>query len=410
MCFKNCCPNCFESVFLEDFIVEHSQEIGKCDYCNSDNVPLIPVQEMGIHLRDCLSKAYDSVDNGTGAWWDPEEKEYIGPSGGLAHVVSIREIMEEERLLSDESEGTGLLEELFENLYSVREIQKGAVDPYDDVDACNWVIRNGLYGQEINSVNRSWEVFKHSALHFLRFMGANLYASGDSFFSKFRNIIMDFTHVIPKGSLFYRVRIIDKELEDSGVGDVYNTIGPPPAERSKTNRMSPAGIPYLYLASDIKTAIEECRAAQENTLMAEYRSTKALKIVDLSESFYYPLTSIFDPGYVHEDRWIGKVWEGFIHDISQPVDESDPDHSYEYTPTQMIAEYVRLIDYDGICYKSSMSCGKNYVFFFGPDPDHTPNAYPYPFGDVYLEDYIKILPKFTDYFEITETRSCRGED
>lgn len=36
---------------------------------------------------------------------------------------------------------TTLLDDLFENLYSYRDIQKGAEDTYDDIDSQNWVIK-----------------------------------------------------------------------------------------------------------------------------------------------------------------------------------------------------------------------------------------------------------------------------
>lgn len=39
----------------------------------------------------------------------------------------------------------------------------------------------------------------------------------------------------------------------------YSQMGSPPAVYAKTNRMSPAGIPYLYLASDRETTMKECR-------------------------------------------------------------------------------------------------------------------------------------------------------
>ena len=83
-----------------------------------------------------------------------------------------------------------------------------------------------------------------------------------------------------------------------------------------------------------------------------------------------------------------------------PVDENIEDHSYEYTATQVIAEYLRSKNYDGICFNSSVADGKSYVFFCGIDPEHTPNAYPYPFGDLYLSYRVPTLTPFTEYFDI----------
>ena len=41
------------------------------------------------------------------------------------------------------------------------------------------------------------------------------------------------------------------------------------------------------------------------------------------------------------------------------------------------------------------------MFFCGVDPKHTTNAYPYPFGDLYLSNMFPILIPFTEYFDIS---------
>ena len=93
---------------------------------------------------------------------------------------------------------------------------------------------------------------------------------------------------------------------------------------------------------------------------------------------------------------------GFVNEITMPVDENIMDHSYEYAATQVIAEYLRSKNYDGICFNSSVSDGKSYVFFYGADPKHMSNAYPYPFGDLYLSKMFPILTPFTEFFEIND--------
>ena len=68
--------------------------------------------------------------------------------------------------------------------------------------------------------------------------------------------------------------------------------------------------------------------------------------------------------------------------------------------TQLIAEYFRTKKLDGICLKSSVGPGKNYVFFMGPDPKYSKNAYPYPFDSEYYFDKLPILRPFTEAFQI----------
>ena len=117
---------------------------------------------------------------------------------------------------------------------------------------------------------------------------------------------------------------------------------------------------------------------------------------------FFQSKSIFDNDYNHDERLINKFLIGFVNEITMPVDENIMDHSYEYAATQVIAEYLRSKNHDGICFNSSVSDGKSYVFFYGADPKHMSNAYPYPFGDLYLSKMFPILTPFTEFFEIND--------
>ncbi|MCI6811403.1 MAG: RES family NAD+ phosphorylase [Lachnospiraceae bacterium] len=69
----------------------------------------------------------------------------------------------------------------------------------------------------------------------------------------------DFIIDISSGTKFYRTRKAEKSLMPIVDIEPYSQMGSPPAVYAKTNRMSPAGIPYLYLASDRETTMKECR-------------------------------------------------------------------------------------------------------------------------------------------------------
>ena len=166
--------------------------------------------------------------------------------------------------------------------------------------------------------------------------------------------------------------------------------------------MSPAGISYLYVAGDKNTALLECRLNGKRSVVAELKTKEVLQIIDFSKNVFFQSKSIFDNDYNHDERLINKFLIDFVDEITMPVDENNIDHSYEYTATQVIAEYLRSKNYDGICFNSSVSDGKSYVFFCGADPKHMPNAYPYPFGDLYLSKMLPILIPFTEFFEIVD--------
>ena len=101
--------------------------------------------------------------------------------------------------------------------------------------------------------------------------------------------------------------------------------------------------------------------------------------------------------------------KSFVKELSQPVSDNQ-DRSYEYVATQIISEYIRSIGLDGICYQSSVASGKNYAFFFGPDPQEVSDLYPYPFNDPYYPYELPILDPYTEFFKITQVEEVRLEN
>ena len=400
-----CCPSCFVNSFIQQYIDDKYEDEGCCPYCKAENAHLISVKTLGAYLRECIDKAYEHCDAGTGVMWDSETKDYLGPNPGEANIYSIREIMTDiEPIISYESEGTTLLDDLFENLYSYREIQKGADDPFADIDSPVWVVKGDLWGSEQTYVSRNWEAFKHIIKHYSRFFDFGGFNLREIFLECMDPYMNGFIKDISSETRFFRARRKTDQWPSS-IDDIepYSEMGAPPANYAKTNRMSPAGIPYLYLASDIETTIAECRIKTgEEAIIAEFVSKEDLQILDLSVNRGFPAGSIFDPEYDHDNTWMNDFWDNYVKEISQPISDDFEDHSYEYAATQLIAEYYRTKGYDGICFRSSVGPGKNYVFFMGPDPKHTVNAYPYPYSSAenYWTEDLPILREFTEAFQI----------
>lgn len=74
------------------------------------------------------------------------------------------------------------------------------------------------------------------------------------------------------------------------------------------------------------------------------------------------------------------------------------ENAWEYVATQVMAEYIRSLGYDGICFNSSVGNGRSYVFFCGPNMEYSSEEYGYL--DKYLwDDYPKLI-YFTDWFDI----------
>ena len=57
-----CCPNCFINEHLRKYIIDNYEQKGNCMFCNHEDVELIPIRELGMHIRDCIDKAYERTE------------------------------------------------------------------------------------------------------------------------------------------------------------------------------------------------------------------------------------------------------------------------------------------------------------------------------------------------------------
>lgn len=399
MCY--CCDNCFKNDSIKKYIIQNRSMVGVCPYCSSSNASLISTRQLGKYMSECIEKAYETLEEGTGAMYDSEDDRYIGPDGNEAIAYTIMEILtEEEDVFSDNVDEHTLAENMFSEIVSYEEIKDGVLDIYGDIDADCFVMKDDLYGMEITKAYQSWEVFKHIIRHYSRFFEIGQQESREEYLEIINKYLYDIVTDIEVGEKFYRAREQDESLKNLKKIDKYKEMGPAPYKYSKTNRMSPAGISYLYVAGDKETTYAECRLNGKKAVVAEFEAKESLQIVDFSKKVT-TRKSIFDEDYDHDEQWIGPFLDDFIDEITKPVDENVKDHSYEYAATQIVAEYLRSKGYDGICFESSVGNGKSYVFFYGPDPEHEPDAYPYPFGDMYLSSMLPVLDSYTEFFEIT---------
>ena len=65
-----CCEDCFENKAIKEFIRQKNESSGECGYCGTNNTTLISLQTLKEYLCICINKAYEDIDNGTGAIYD----------------------------------------------------------------------------------------------------------------------------------------------------------------------------------------------------------------------------------------------------------------------------------------------------------------------------------------------------
>ena len=167
------------------------------------------------------------------------------------------------------------------------------------------------------------------------------------------------------------VRLFRARKNDSGLKwRKPEDLGPPPNNKAKQNRMSPAGIAMLYVSNDPHTARAETSTREENSTVARFRLKRSVMILDLTEIPSIP--SLFEdiPDAVEFNaREILPLLHNVRMEISRPIQQDNRVH-VEYVPTQVVTEYLKYYPrihgkaIEGIKYPSSVSPGNWSVVFF----------------------------------------------
>lgn len=144
---------------------------------------------------------------------------------------------------------------------------------------------------------------------------------------------------LPARSRLWRAHVHDGStlLPNADAG----RLGTAPRAFAKvSNRMSPAGIPMFYGATEPATAVSEVAAhtslasTGRFVTVGAFETTQTVSVVDIAS--LPPVPSIFDPD-------IGRYWREirFLHDfvaaLTAPVAEGD--EPIDYVPTQVVTEF-----------------------------------------------------------------------
>lgn len=168
------------------------------------------------------------------------------------------------------------------------------------------------------------------------------------------------------GNILFRSQIGYDECEDEGqliiTGLSRERMKPIPL-KGYEGRANPKGISYLYLASDENTSMSELRPhIGEYISSAQFKVNKNLRLIDCYSvpKHYSHLQCIFNTPTSQED--IGyAVWSMINDAFTKPIKNNDS--SSDYVPTQILAEFFKSEGFDGVCFKSSMGTGYNFVLF-----------------------------------------------
>jgi len=351
---KFVCPECFEDYAIKEFIEAHASS-DECSYCGKTGD-----EPIAAHMDDVL--AY--IAEGIGSEWNMPEAElpYESREGGWQGQVY---------------DGQELIEAI--------DIRTNTDDLFEDIcgsfDEQLWCQRDYFGTRDEDALRWGWERFCEQIKHQSRYVFFKIEDEPDEFdhetipASKMLDVLagvidkQGLVSSVPIGTSVHRV-LIHKPSESCALA---SDLGSPPIDKCKiSNRMSPAGIPMFYGASDPMTSILETykeKGEEKKASCGEFKTLKDMNILDLTALQDVP--SLFDEARRHL-RAALIFLQGFVADVSKSIHKDGREH-IEYVPTQAFAEYFRHIykddegkPLDRIAYRSSKNPdGINYVLFAG---------------------------------------------
>ena len=341
------CDECIADQHLSVFVRSHASETA-CSFCDRDEKEAIaaPLDDVIKHMLECIRAEYSDVDSEC-VPYDKEDERYIVPTKDTWD------------LLRDELDEFPLNSKLADRLL-------------DSISDRTWCHKNPQMLSREEGLGLGWREFCRAIKHDTRYLFFKSHESDEpeyidpsEMLSELGTLIHELSLIttLPAGTKFIRVRCTSKDEQFTTPAD----IGPPPAALASTNRMSAAGIAMFYGAEDETTAITETRESHHiQASIGTFETIVPMTMVNLDKLPGRP--SIFSEKSVFRSA-INFIWD-FRNDVIAPIERDDRVH-YEYSPTQVVTEYLRraftTLDgktVDGIVYPSSRdTSGVNYVFF-----------------------------------------------
>jgi len=344
------CARCFRDEGIRKFIREQICE-RECSICGRKSKTPIAAHADGVleFIVERLHRHYENADGN--APFDKETWDYMVESWDTNELVH-------------EELGEAVP---FETLKWIKKHLK------DDVKYCrrDWQIMSP--GKALTS---GWEGFCKAIKHETRFLffRDEKGDDGEPFLVRPTEMLDALGQAItrcslltqlPAGTRLYRVRG-HKAGEKHSDGA---SLGPPQDHQARSaGRMNAPGIVVTYASFEEGTALMEATGDFPNWSVGKFELLQDIQVIDLREIPVVP--SIFEDGPRESLQFLHR----FAEDVSQPL-TPDLETHVEYTPTQVVSEYLRHRFRDkasktvrGILYDSAKVAGKkNIALFMGAD-------------------------------------------
>lgn len=313
-----CCPECFSDRTLRREIIPlRSTVAGRCSYCESTDVQLIEPRVLREYF-ELLKGAYSRCTAGKllAEWFKQDWALFEHP-------------------LMDLHRCQALLIEIFDDGEIVRQQFEPAFPAQGD--------RVG-----------EWEKFRNELRYHNRFFPKVNLDQGR--LSSLLTLLEPEVTELPP--VWFRARI-KRKTDSYAVGE----MGAPPCELATHGRANPAGIPYLYAASTVATAVSETRPQTgQKVCVGEFVIDREMKFIDLRTPRKTVSPFVFadqeDVGRLRNDI---PFLERLGDELTRPVLSDSA--ATDYTPSQYLCEFIKSNGYDGVIYRSSVSAGMNLAIF-----------------------------------------------
>lgn len=372
------CLDHFTDEVLRNALASEAHSL-KCSFCGREGVEgdapfAVEMDELGTLVWDVLTWSYDWTDDPGDPWRDYE-------------IYDNTYVMYE------------TVEEAVDSAYSMEIVEcliraTGSTDawvPSDSTDpsALGW----SAYAATVRTESRFVVIGESKRPGFEDEPPARI---GKFLASLLAYVESDLLIELPADSTLYRGRMTDNArrlLEEKIRKEPSTELGSSPPSLAGNNRLSPPGISLFYSSDDLHVAVAEIALHSEydEAVVGAFKTTKALRLLD----FTRPLTklpSIFATDDESRRRWMfARFKQHFTDMITAPV-VLDGRENIDYTPTQVVAEWLRWVPelrIDGIAWPShlaektkadtsrgtdagaaaSETPGRNVALFFGHGPD-----------------------------------------
>lgn len=309
-----CCVNCFEDKFLEKQIINASLKRGNCDFCESKDVNLVEAKELQDFF-EAIFEIYEIDENNDGIY--------------LSEIINL-----DWKIFKD-----GL------HKYILNQMLSEILDKEE--------IKTRKYKNCLEKISGDvWEKFKFELKYKNRYFPDSEIFNINRLYDTLQCFALtDYSEYV------YRARI-------SKDGEIIpnEKMGRPPEGNSSQGRANPIGISYLYVASEISTAISEIRPHKGDTVtVVKIKLPSSFRLLDIRN----PKNTVSP--FEYSDNALETLYkdldllERFGEELSRPVLPREA--NIEYVPSQYLTEFIKRSGFQGLLYKSSVGMGYNVVIF-----------------------------------------------